>query len=43
MAEQHQINFKQYIVKILEQEGLAVCQVGERLDAYDRQLHVVSI
>ena len=43
MAEQCQINFKQYIVKIPEQEGLTVSQVGERLDAYDRQLHVVSV
>ena len=43
MAKQHQINFKEYIAKIMEQEGLMVCQVGERLDAYDRQLNVVSI
>ena len=43
MAEQCQINFKQHIVKIPEREGLTVCQVGGRLDAYDRQLHVVGI
>ena len=43
MAEQCQIHYKEYIVKILEREGLMVHQVGERLDAYDRQLHVVSI